>query len=143
MKNLLLIIGVVFLSLNVSAQNGWVTGKSVITGQKYIYKQTIIESGDKSKIGFKIWKEGDSYYYDLIIMRNKESFISLRDYKVTHQVRINGEWKTFWNNPMLEKSPIFDYTLKDIKAGDMLKLDIGIGTVYLDLSGSTAAINSL
>ena len=144
MKNLLLLGGIVFLSFNVSAQNGWVTQTNAVTGQKYIYKNAILDSGTKSGEAIKIWKEGDSYYFAVIFSSNKQPLSTLEYYdKLTHEVRVNGEWKSWWYGRMYTKTPIYESRLKDFKNGDMLKLDIGIKTIYVNLSGSTAAINSL
>jgi len=130
--------------------NGWKTGKSPITGEKWIMKELINESGSGMSLYFKLWKNGDSYYWTICDIQG--SYFNSLSYKSNSnlEIKVGEEWMYFWNGRYKwsiskENSILMDKSIEHLKSGTIMKLEnVDYSeTVYLQLEGSTAAMKLL
>ena len=144
MKKILLSLLLVFGSLNMFAQDGWSSGTSPITGEKWIMKRCINESGATQMYHFKVWKSSGGYKWTLCGL-DGDFLSSVKFYDdAIVTVKKGNDWLNFFVHDPIRDWNIFSETRITLcQTGSIMRFENISSTFYLDLSGFNNAFNSL
>ena len=127
--------------------SGWTSGASPVTGEKWVMKQCISESGSGQSYYFKVWRTSEIYRWTLTNCFG-DYMTSLTNYgaaTVTVKIKNNPpEWSFFYKDfRMRPELTLWEKSISNLKIGSFLKFENIGSTFYLDLKGFSNALESL